>query len=114
MPEVHSFSYGFGGFPFPRREGDLVINARVLPNPFKPDSTGLDANIHAIVMRTPRAQELVDHAIDYLTRWPNERVLVGCSYGRHRSVVLAEEIAYRVGVKAEHHSPKFKEAVNGH
>lgn len=98
---VTSFSYKFG--PVPMRHGRrLVIDARVIDNPYQHGEA--DEVMRANVLAEPLAQLLVDQGVEYLEAHPDCMVAVGCSYGRHRSVAVADEIARRVGVTASHTS----------
>jgi UPF0042 nucleotide-binding protein len=103
---VSSFGFKYG----PPVEADWVIDARFLRNPFwEPELrplTGLDAPVHDFVWEQPVAREFVDRLVGLLT-WTLERaadagrsrlhLAVGCTGGRHRSVVLASEVAARLG-----------------
>lgn len=102
---VSSFGFKFG----PPVEAEWVVDARFLRNPFwEPELrplTGLDAPVHDFVWDQPAAREFVDRLAALLT-WTLERageagrsrlhLAVGCTGGRHRSVVLACEIAERL------------------
>ncbi len=102
---VSSFGFKYG----PPVEADWVVDARFLRNPFwEPDLrplTGLDAPVHDFVWGQPAAREFVERLVALLT-WTLERAAdagrtrlhlgVGCTGGRHRSVVLACEIAARL------------------
>ena len=99
---VVSFGYKYG-LPV---DSDLVWDVRFMPNPnYKRhlrDKTGLDAAVRRYVLTTPQARrfgkkffeivtESLPHYIEegksYLT------IAIGCTGGRHRSVVMAEELA---------------------
>ncbi len=104
---VNVVSFGFkNGTP---RDADLVLDVRFLPNPHWVDDlrpyTGLDEPVREYVMGQPDTAEFLErltHLLDlmvpafiadgkrYLT------IAVGCTGGKHRSVVLAEEIARRL------------------
>ncbi|MFI6513628.1 ATPase [Streptosporangium sp. NPDC050855] len=97
---VISFGYGHGPAP----EAELTIDARrYLRNPHDDPAmrylTGLDPAVHQHVMNTPGAQESVYGAVDFAlnvlaaTVGQPVTIAVGCAGGRHRSVVLAREIA---------------------
>jgi RNase adapter protein RapZ len=102
---VSSFGFKFG----PAVEADWVVDARFLRNPFwEPELrplTGLDRPVHDFVWDQEPAREFVDRLVGVLT-WTLERaadsgrsrlhLAVGCTGGRHRSVVLACEIAARL------------------
>jgi UPF0042 nucleotide-binding protein len=102
---VSSFGFKFG----PPVEADWTVDARFLRNPFwEPELrplTGLDPAVHDFVWDQPAAREFVDRLAALLT-WTLERaadagrsrlhLAVGCTGGRHRSVVLAAEIAARL------------------
>jgi UPF0042 nucleotide-binding protein len=97
-------SFGFkNGLPL---DADLVFDCRFLPNPhwvedLRPRS-GLDAQVRDFVLSQPSTRSFLDRLTDllelllpgfvaegksYLT------IAMGCTGGRHRSVVLAEELA---------------------
>jgi RNase adapter protein RapZ len=102
---VSSFGFKYG-LPV---EADWVVDARFLRNPFwEPDLrplTGLDAPVRDFVWEQPTAREFVER-LAALVSWTLERasdagrtrlhLAVGCTGGRHRSVVLASEIAARL------------------
>ena len=102
---VSSFGYKFGAVS----DADWVIDSRMLRNPFwEPELrplTGLDERVRAYVMEQPEAARLVAWLSDVL-RWSAplyiERgrsalhLAIGCTGGRHRSVVLAEALAARL------------------
>jgi UPF0042 nucleotide-binding protein len=98
---LQSFGYRFG-IPL---EADMVIDVRFLPNPhFIPELkefSGLDPRIRNFVLEKPEAKFFMEKFLDlmgfllpcyrregksYLT------VAIGCTGGRHRSVVIAEAL----------------------
>ncbi len=98
---VVSFGYKYG-LPM---DSDLVFDTRFLPNPFYVDElrdkTGKNAKVRAYVMEAPETARFVKEMfrfVDYLM--PNfveegksyVTVAVGCTGGKHRSVVLAETL----------------------
>lgn len=102
---VVSFGYKYG-IPV---DADLVADMRFLPNPFWVDElraqSGLDAAVGNYVLSQPGATEFLDQyeqLLTILTRGylrENKRFLsiaIGCTGGRHRSVVMAEELAGRL------------------
>jgi len=102
---VSSFGYKFG----PQVEADWVVDVRFLRNPFwDPElrpRTGLDAGVRDYVLADPHTDELCDRLCELLS-WVSTHyaakgrrhlaVAVGCTGGRHRSVVVAEELARRL------------------
>jgi UPF0042 nucleotide-binding protein len=102
---VSSFGNKFG----PHLEADWVVDVRMVRNPFWVDDlrplTGLDERVREYVMRDPAAPELVT-SVCRLLAWASPHYLergrsfvhiaVGCTGGRHRSVVLSEAIAERL------------------
>src|SRR5262249_23756518 len=96
-----SFGYKFG-LP---ADADLVWDVRFLPNPFyveelRPHS-GLDAKVAAYVVGSPLARRFLDIALEFLLfalpEYEREgksylTVAIGCTGGRHRSVVLVETL----------------------
>ena len=102
---VSSFGHKFGA----AAGADWVLDARLVRNPFWVEElrplNGLDARVRDYVLADPASLELLDQA-SRLLQWAAERcaqrgrrylhVAVGCTGGRHRSVVLAEELAARL------------------
>jgi UPF0042 nucleotide-binding protein len=102
---VSSFGYKHG----PHADADWVIDVRFLDNPFwvpelRP-MTGLEEPVREFVMRQAAAGEFVER-LGGLLGWTLERgrdhgrdglhVAVGCTGGRHRSVVMAEALAQQL------------------
>jgi UPF0042 nucleotide-binding protein len=104
---VTIMSFGFKyGLP---TESDIVLDVRFLPNPFFVDSlsplSGEDEDVRNYVLDNPETQLFLNKAIDLLTlcvaAFEREgktyaTIAIGCTGGRHRSVVLANEIAFRL------------------
>jgi UPF0042 nucleotide-binding protein len=99
---VVSFGYKHG-IPL---DVDLVFDCRFLPNPHWVDHlrplTGLDEPVRAYVLDQPDTGEFLGRLDDLLAlllpAYVKEgkaylTIAVGCTGGRHRSVVLAEEVA---------------------
>jgi UPF0042 nucleotide-binding protein len=99
---VTSFSYRHG-VP---READLVFDARFLTNPHWDAAlrllSGRDAAVAAFIHRDPDYATFFDHLtqllLPLLPRYQQEgksylTVAIGCTGGRHRSVLVAEELA---------------------
>jgi RNase adapter protein RapZ len=100
-------SFGFKHGPAPR-DADLVFDVRFLPNPHYDAKlrplTGLDERIVAYVNRDGELEAFYDRLfplLDYLLpQYVREGkahlvVGIGCTGGRHRSVVIAEALARR-------------------
>lgn len=101
---VQILSFGFKyGLPF---EADLVMDVRFLPNPYfvegLRDLDGRSPAVRSWVLQRPAAQEFIsDYATLLLKLLPcyleeGKRYLtvaVGCTGGKHRSVVLTDQIA---------------------
>jgi UPF0042 nucleotide-binding protein len=102
---VSSFGFKYG----PQPEADWVVDTRLMANPFwVPELrplNGRDAAVRDYVLRQQEAAQLLT-ALVPLIAWAAERgaahdrqhlhVALGCTGGRHRSVVLAEELASRL------------------
>ncbi len=99
---VTSFSYRHG-VP---READLVFDARFLANPHWEASlrslTGRDPEVASYIRRDPDYAGFIDHVtqliLPLLPRYQQEgksylTIAIGCTGGRHRSVMVAEEMA---------------------
>ena len=102
---VVSFGYKHG-LPL---DADLVFDCRFLPNPHWVDKlrplSGLDEPVRDFVMAQDATHDFLDRVDDLmgslLPAFSDEgkaylTVALGCTGGRHRSVVLAEELARRL------------------
>jgi UPF0042 nucleotide-binding protein len=102
---LSSFGYKFG-VP---TDADMVLDVRFLPNPFFVDElralSGLDEPVMHHVLDRPETVEFLEQVerllLFLLPRYLHEgktyfTLAVGCTGGRHRSVVLIEEIARRL------------------
>jgi len=100
-----SFGYKYG-LP---TDADLVLDCRFLPNPFfvegLRDKTGSDPAVADYVLGRDETQEFVKRLVDLLEftlpRYRREgksylTVALGCTGGRHRSIVLVEELRRRL------------------
>ena len=106
-PLITCLAFGYkNGAP---ADAAIVIDVRFLDNPYwvpeLRDLSGRDAAVAEFVMKQPAAGRLLDDvtqmARDFLPLYLNDRrkhvvVAFGCSGGRHRSVVLAEQLADRL------------------
>ena len=103
---VISFGYKFG-LPL---DADIVLDVRFLPNPhWVPglrEQTGLDQPVRDYVCDQPPTAQFLDHIRSLfgllLDGYQSEgraylTVAIGCTGGRHRSVVLADVIAGYIG-----------------
>jgi UPF0042 nucleotide-binding protein len=99
---VSSFGFKYG----PPLEADWVVDSRILPNPFwEPELrplTGLDEPVRAFLLAREESREFLERTAALLSwviatarRRGREaiHVAVGCTGGRHRSVVIAVELA---------------------
>jgi UPF0042 nucleotide-binding protein len=96
----------FGHKHGPPRDADLAFDVRFLPNPhYEPDLrhlTGFDRRIIQYVGRDGRLKEFYDRVLPLLEYLLPQYVVegkahlvvaIGCTGGRHRSVVIAEDLA---------------------
>jgi UPF0042 nucleotide-binding protein len=103
--QLVSFGYKLG-IPL---EADLVFDTRFIQNPYYVpelrDHSGLTEPVRAFVLAQPGAKEyldkiedLVDFSIPAFEAEGKSRLTIGigCTGGRHRSVVAAEELARRL------------------
>ena len=102
---LQSFGYKFG-LP---TDADLALDCRFLPNPFFIDDlrpkTGLDAEVARYVLERSETQEFLRLVVEFLDftlpHYQREgksylTIALGCTGGRHRSVVLVEELRHRL------------------
>jgi UPF0042 nucleotide-binding protein len=105
---VMSFGYKHG-LPL---DADMVLDVRFLPNPHWVDSlrplSGRDRPVRDYVLEQTGAEDFVDRTRDLMTvllpGYQKEgrhylTVAIGCTGGRHRSVVLAEALAETIREK---------------
>lgn len=106
-PRVNVVSFGYKhGLPL---DVDVVLDCRFLPNPHWVDElrplTGRDAPVRDYVLGLPETVEFLDRVEDLfavlLPAYAREgksyvSIGIGCTGGRHRSVVVAEELAARL------------------
>ena len=104
---VQCLSFGFKyGYP---SEADLVFDVRCFPNPFyEPElknKTGLDKDVRDYVMESEevkgfekRLYDMVDYMLPlYRNEGKSQLVIaIGCTGGKHRSVVLAEALSQHI------------------
>ena len=100
---VTVLSFGFKhGIPV---DSDLLFDVRFLPNPhFVPTlrpHTGRDAEVRAFLHKAPATHEFLEHTLNLLRFLIPQYVAegksyltigIGCTGGRHRSVMIAEAI----------------------
>jgi UPF0042 nucleotide-binding protein len=102
---VVSFGYKYG-LPV---DADVVVDCRLLPNPhWVPElrpHTGLDEDVRDYVLAQEGAQDFIDEWAALLRRYEHgylhegkhfATIAVGCTGGKHRSVVIAEQLAERL------------------
>ena len=105
LVQVTSFGYKFGLPP----AADLVFDVRFMENPFYipelRDRDGRDPAVRKFVLGHPATREFLERVMPFLRfalpRYDNEKkarleIALGCTGGRHRSVVLGDEIAGRL------------------
>ena len=103
--QLISFGYKFG-IPL---EADLVFDTRFIQNPYYVpelrEHSGLTTQVRDFVLAQPGAEEYMDH-IQRLLEFgipafaaegkSKLTIGIGCTGGRHRSIVLSEELARRL------------------
>ena len=116
MVTCMSFGYKYG-IP---SDADLVFDVRCLPNPFYipelKEKTGLEEEVKEYVLNSPHTKGMLEHLyslIDYLLPLYSAEgkrqltIAVGCTGGKHRSVVIASKLQ-------EHLRRKEIKAVTNH
>jgi RNase adapter protein RapZ len=101
---VESFGYKYG-IP---TDADIILDVRFLPNPFFVDElrakSGLEAEVAAFVLQRSESERFLSQISSllestmplYIREGKSYLTLaIGCTGGRHRSVVIAEELNRR-------------------
>ena len=105
---VTSFGFKHGQL----KPADTIFDVRFLRNPhfypeFKP-RTGLEKDVRDYVFSDPNSDKFLDHLADIhgflLPEYYREgkhyfRIGIGCTGGKHRSVAMAEALAFRLAEK---------------
>lgn len=99
---MHSFGFKYGTV----LDADLIFDVRFLPNPYYVktlrNQTGKNQEVFDYVMKWQETGELLDRMIDLLRyllpKYKKEgksqlHIAIGCTGGKHRSVVISEQIA---------------------
>ena len=105
LVQVTSFGYKYGLPP----GADLVFDVRYMGNPFYIDAlrplSGTDEPVRRFVLDDPATADFLGHVVPFLRsvmpRYEEEKkahlsVAFGCTGGRHRSVVIADEVARQI------------------
>ena len=105
LVHVTSFGYKYGLPP----AADLVFDVRFMDNPFYvpelSDLDGSDERVRRYVLQHPATEEFLRHVVPFLRfalpRYETEKkarlgIAFGCTGGRHRSVVIADEVTKAV------------------
>lgn len=100
-----SFGYKYG-IP---HDTDMILDVRFLPNPFFVDElrgkSGLDPEVKDFVLKRKETRAFLDRLYSLLELTlpqyeregkSNQTLALGCTGGRHRSVVLVEELRKRL------------------
>ncbi len=118
---LNVMSFGFkNGVP---QEADWVFDVRFLPNPFYVPAlkglTGRNQKVKKYVLSGPDAEKFAGRitglVMDLIPSYIREgkynlTLAVGCTGGRHRSVVMAEEIARRLEENGRHAVIKHRDS----
>jgi len=106
-----SFGYKYGS----PSDADIMMDVRFLPNPFFSEElrmlSGLHPDVRSFCLGKNETREFLDKFGDLLTflipGYIHEgksylTIAIGCTGGLHRSVVIAEELASRLGKSGEY------------
>ncbi len=109
---VNVMSFGFKNGSVP--EADLLFDVRCFPNPFYipelKELTGLDAPVREYIMNSPQTitfleklYDMIDFLIPlYVAEGKKQlTVAIGCTGGKHRSVMIAEALSNHLKDRGE-------------
>jgi UPF0042 nucleotide-binding protein len=108
---IVSFGFKYGIPP----EADMIIDVRFIPNPYfvaeLQSLDGRDPTVHAFVRKWPETEAFLERylsLLDFLIPLYEKEgksylnIGVGCTGGRHRSIVIAEEIFRHLNTNNRH------------
>jgi len=114
-----SFGYKYG-LP---TDADVALDCRFLPNPFFVEDlrqkTGMDAAVAEYVLGREDSEEFLRRIVELLEfaipRYQREgksylTIAVGCTGGRHRSIVLVEELRRRLEMRGHRVRVRHRDA----
>lgn len=106
--------FSFGHKHGPPIDADLVLDARLLPNPYwvaeLKEFPGTEPRIAAYVLDNDTGREFLSLLLPFLrfclaTAQKNGKesltIAIGCTGGRHRSVAVVEELARQLAAEAD-------------
>src|SRR3990167_7900743 len=99
LTEVFSFGFRYGK---PDDRGITIVDVRQWRNPYRDRKLRYLTGEHSAVITEVLSTPGVSAFIDSIVANPPSRIALGCTAGRHRSVVIANEIARRLGIMALH------------
>jgi UPF0042 nucleotide-binding protein len=117
-----SFGYSYGLPP----EADIVMDVRLLPNPFfvreLRELTGQDKKVGDYVLKQKETKEFLrrfGEMIEYLIPLYEKEgksyltIAIGCTGGKHRSVVIAEHLAATMGKQGKEITVRHRDIERG-
>jgi UPF0042 nucleotide-binding protein len=117
-----SFGYSYGLPP----EADIVMDVRLLPNPFfvreLRELTGQDKKVGDYVLKQKETKEFLrrfGEMIQYLIPLYEKEgksyltIAIGCTGGKHRSVVIAEHLAATMGKQGKEITVRHRDIERG-
>jgi UPF0042 nucleotide-binding protein len=117
-----SFGYSYGLPP----EADIVMDVRLLPNPFfvreLRELTGQDKKVRDYVLKQKETKEYLrrfSEMIEYLIPLYEKEgksyltIAIGCTGGKHRSVVIAERLAAIIGKQGKEITVRHRDIERG-
>jgi UPF0042 nucleotide-binding protein len=117
-----SFGYSYGLPP----EADIVMDVRLLPNPFfvreLRELTGRDKKVRDYVLKQKETKEYLrrfSEMIEYLIPLYEKEgksyltIAIGCTGGKHRSVVIAERLGAIIGKQGKEITVRHRDIERG-
>jgi len=107
IQRVISFGFKHPNPPEESIPGTVVVDVRSLfRNPYRDQTlrpkNGLDPAVVAFVLKDPNFASKYAYLKAQATVPGTDTVYIGCTGGRHRSVVLAERLGHELGVPVIH------------
>jgi UPF0042 nucleotide-binding protein len=111
--KIHLLSFGF---KYGQPATNFYFDVTFLPNPARMNGKQLfdelDDEMRNMILENKKSQELIARILDlilYVSDYDNLKVGIGCNSGRHRSVIIVNEISRQLNDLAISHEVSHRD-----